>query len=91
MARPTGHRTIAADLLTAIGRDGCFKRLAPRFPRAFGYRKTELLNQPFLLFIHAADRAATSMALEQLARGEPALGLERPSLSDNRPLAQTRA
>jgi PAS domain S-box-containing protein len=67
---------LAGDLLTAIGRDGRFKRLAPRFPRAFGYIRSELLNQPLLLFIHAADRAATSAALKQLAQGEPTLGLE---------------
>jgi signal transduction histidine kinase len=30
----------------------------------------------FLSFIHAADTAATNTALEQLARGEPTLGLE---------------
>jgi len=67
---------LTTDLLTAIGRDGCFKRLAPKFPHAFGYTKAELLNQPFLLFIHPADRAATSEALEQLAQGEPTRGLE---------------
>jgi PAS domain-containing protein len=67
---------LATDLLTAIGRDGCFKRLAPRFPRAFGYTRAELLNQRFLVFIHPADRAATSTALEHLAQGEPTLGLE---------------
>jgi hypothetical protein len=27
----------ANDLLTVIGRDGCFKRLTPIFPPAFGY------------------------------------------------------
>src|SRR5579859_2830324 len=66
----------ASDLLTVIGRDGCFKRLAPLFPPAFGYVEEELLDRPFLSFIHPADTAATSAALEQLARGEPTLGLE---------------
>jgi PAS domain S-box-containing protein len=66
----------ANHLLTVIGWDGCFKRLAPLFPPAFGYAEEELLDQPFLSFIHAADTAATNTALEQLARGEPTLGLE---------------
>jgi PAS domain S-box-containing protein len=68
--------SLATDLLTVIGPDGCFKRLAPRFPQAFGYIEAELLDQPFLTFIHPADRAATSAALEKLAQGEPTLGLE---------------
>jgi PAS domain S-box-containing protein len=68
--------SLATDLLTVIGPDGCFKRLAPRFPYAFGYTEAELFDQPFLTFIHPADRAATSAAVEKLAQGEPTLGLE---------------
>ena len=66
----------ANNLLTVIGWDGCFKRVAPLFPPAFGYAEDELLDRPFLSFIHPADTAATSTALEQLARGEPTLGFE---------------
>jgi PAS domain S-box-containing protein len=66
----------ANDLLSVIGRDGCFKRVAPLFPSAFGYAEEELLGQPFLSFIHPADVARTSAALEKLARGEPTIGLE---------------
>jgi PAS domain S-box-containing protein len=74
---PEHHAPLfAADLLTAIGRDGCFKRMAPTFPPAFGYIEAELLDQPFITFIHPADQAATRAALEQLAQGEPTLGLE---------------
>jgi PAS domain S-box-containing protein len=66
----------ANDLLTVIGRDGCFKRVAPLFPPAFGYAEEELLDRPFLSFIHPADTTATRAALEKLALGEPTLGLE---------------
>jgi PAS domain S-box-containing protein len=66
----------ANDLLTVIGGDGCFKRVASSFPAAFGYTEEELLDQPFLSFIHPADVARTNAALEQLARGEPTIGLE---------------
>ena len=68
--------SLATDLLTAIDRDGRFKWLAQRFPQAFGYTEAELLVQPFITFIHPADRAATRSALEKLSRGEPTLGLE---------------
>jgi PAS domain S-box-containing protein len=67
---------LATDLLTVIGGDRCFKRFAPSFPHAFGYTEAELVDQPFITFIHPADRAATSAALEQLSQGQPTLGLE---------------
>lgn len=66
----------ANGLITVIGRDGCFKRLAPGFPCTFGYTEAELLDQPFISLLHADDRAATSTALEKLSQGEPTLGLE---------------
>ena len=66
----------ASNLLTVIGRDGCFKRAAPRFPPAFGYAEEELLDRPLLSFIHPADTPAASAALDKLTRGEPTLGLE---------------
>jgi PAS domain S-box-containing protein len=68
--------SLATDLLTVIGRDGCFKRVAPTFPHAFGYTEAELLDQPCITCIHPADRAATNAALEKLSQGEPTLGLE---------------
>ena len=77
---PADHRapfgSLAIDLLTVIGRDGWFKRLAPRFPQAFGYTEAELLDAPFISFIHPLDCAQTSAALEQLGQGAPTLGLE---------------
>jgi PAS domain S-box-containing protein len=66
----------ASELLTIIGRDGCFKHLAPTFPPPFGYTQQELLEQPFIGFIHPADQPATSAALEKLAQGDPTIGLE---------------
>jgi PAS domain S-box-containing protein len=68
--------SLAAGLLSLIGRDACFKHLAPTFPPAFGYTEPELLEQPFISFIHPADRTTTSAALDKLAQGEPTLGLE---------------
>src|SRR6185436_1102365 len=38
----------ASDLLTVIGQDGCFKRVAPAFLPAFGYVETELLDRRLL-------------------------------------------
>jgi PAS domain S-box-containing protein len=68
--------SLATGLLSVIGRDACFKHLAPTFPPALGYTEAELLEQPFISYIHPDDRARTSAALDKLARGEPTLGLE---------------
>ena len=64
---------LATDLLAVIGRDGHFKRLAPRFPQSFGYTEAELLDRRFITFVHPADGAATSAALEKLSQGKPTL------------------
>jgi len=74
--QPTAFVLAPTDLLTIIGRDGCFKHLAPTFPPPFGYTQEELLEQLFVGFIHPEDRPATRTALEKLAQGEPTIGLE---------------
>src|SRR5947209_6413463 len=73
---PAPFVSLATDLLTVIGRDGSFQRLAPVFPHAFGYAEADLLNQPFVSFVHPADRASTNAALAKLSRGERRRGLE---------------
>jgi PAS domain S-box-containing protein len=79
-ARSPEERAAAApsstDLLIVIDPNGRFKGLGPRCPQAFGYSEAELLDQPFLAFVHRDDRAAASAALSKLALGEPTLGLE---------------
>lgn len=68
--------SLATDLLTLIDCDGCFKRLAPRFPQAFGYSEVQLLDRPLVSFVHPDDRLRTGAALDKLRQGEPTLGLE---------------
>jgi PAS domain S-box-containing protein len=69
----TPFASLATDLLAVIGRDRRFQRLGPKFPREFEYTEAELLDQPFMSYIHPGDRAATSAALEKLAQGKPTL------------------
>jgi PAS domain-containing protein len=78
--KATGFVPAATGLLTAIGRDGCFKQLAPTFSAAFGYTENDLLERPFIGFIHPADRPATSLALAKLVQGEPTICLQTLSL-----------
>ena len=55
--------SLANNFLNAIGQNGCFKRLVSLFPIAFGYAEQDLLDQPFVSFIHPADAPATCAAL----------------------------
>src|SRR5579884_265575 len=74
--QPRAFVSRTTGLLAVIGRDGCFKRLTPTFPPAFGFSQAELLEQLFIAFIHPADQPATRSALERLAQGEPTIDLE---------------
>jgi PAS domain S-box-containing protein len=68
--------TQSTDLLVVVDGHGILKRLGARFPRAFGYTQTELLDRPFLAFVHPFDHATISAALNKIAQGEPAHGIE---------------
>ena len=51
--------TLSLDLFCVRGFDGYFKRLNPAWPATLGWTVEELLERPFLEFVHPDDRAAT--------------------------------
>ncbi|MDY6784383.1 MAG: PAS domain S-box protein [Cyanobacteriota bacterium] len=68
--------SISADLLCIAGFDGCFKKVNPVFAQSLGYSIEELLEQPFINFVHPDDREATLAAALQLTQGENVRGFE---------------
>lgn len=67
---------LSIDLLCIVGLDGYFKWLNSAFSQTLGYGATELVEQPFLNFVHPEDRLATRQAIEKLTTGIPVFKLE---------------
>jgi len=67
---------VTPSLLCIAGLDGYFKRLNPGFANLLGYDMTELLNQPFISFVHPESRSATQKEVERLAAGELVIAFE---------------
>src|SRR5450631_847948 len=73
---PAHFFSLSLDLLSVSGGDGYFQRVNPEFMRTFGYTETELLDQPFISFVHPEDRGATIEEFAKLAHGRPTHGFE---------------
>ncbi|MEB3267897.1 MAG: PAS domain S-box protein, partial [Leptolyngbya sp.] len=58
--------SVALDLLCIATTDGHFLRLNPAWETTLGYSLAELQAQPFLHWVHEADRESTRAALAQL-------------------------
>jgi PAS domain S-box-containing protein len=62
--------TLSRDLIGTANHDYYFTRVNPAFERTLGYRTEELLQRPFLDFVHTDDRAATIAEATRLSGGE---------------------
>lgn len=55
------------DLLGSASREGYFTSLNPAWERTLGFPRATLMAQPFIEFVHPADRDATTAEMERLA------------------------
>jgi len=73
--------SLSPHLLCIAGLDGYFKTLNPAWQQSLGFTPEELLSRPHLEFVHAEDRARTSAAWSELARGKATLAFENRCLT----------
>ena len=61
---------MSTDLICIAGLDGLFKRVNPAFRQTLGWSEEEMVNKPFLDFVHPDDKEKTLLELENLKTGK---------------------
>lgn len=59
------HEDLSLDLICTASFDGIFTRVNPAWTRTLGYAREDLLERPFLDFVHPDDREATIAEAER--------------------------
>jgi PAS domain S-box-containing protein len=68
---------LSLDLMCIASASGYFLRVNPAFSRTLGWVEQEILDRPFIEFVHPDDRAATLAEVErQMVAGENVLEFE---------------
>ena len=62
---------LSLDMLCIAGADGYIKLANPSFTRQLGWNTEELLDKPFIEFVHARDVEATLTVASRLLEGSP--------------------
>ena len=68
--------TLSKDLITIAGTDGYLKYVNPAWESILGYTAKELLERPYLDFVHPEDRYRAKQKFIKLAAGHPAFDFE---------------
>ncbi len=66
--------SIVLDPLCIATTDGYFMRLNPAWEQVLGHSRAELMQAPFLRFVHPEDLAATTVAMEALGKQKEVVG-----------------
>jgi len=64
---------LSLDLFCVASPDGYFTRVNPAFSRVLGYTADELVDRPYIEFVHPDDRGRTAVQAGRLQSGLPVL------------------
>lgn len=68
---------LSTDMICITGFDGRFKKVNPAFTRILGYEREELIDRPFIEFVHPDDiERSQAVIVERLSRGQASLNFE---------------
>jgi PAS domain S-box-containing protein len=67
---------LSLDLMCVADFDGYFARVNPAFERVLGYTQGELLQEPFMSFVHPDDRERTAAVYDSVLHGNDAVAFE---------------
>ncbi len=67
---------LSSDLLCVAGFDGYFKLLNPAWERVLGYSIEELMEKPFLEFVHPDDREPVLAEAVKISEGDKTLSFD---------------
>ncbi|GEM_PF-1054334 len=67
---------LTLDLLSVANFEGRFLRLNPAWEETLGYSRSELLDQPYIGFVHPSDQEATRAVAERLSAGDVVVTFE---------------
>lgn len=65
---------LSLDMLAVVNSRGYFEEVSHYFAECLGYTSDELCAEPFLSFVHAADRESTMAKFQELLNGGSAIG-----------------
>lgn len=72
---------LSLDLLCIADFNGYFTRLNPAWEKALGYTRQELMEKPYVEFVHIDDRQPTTSVAESLYTGDDILSFENRYLA----------
>lgn len=63
--------SLSLDMLVVVTPDGMLRRINPAFGEALGYALADVVNQPFMAFVHPDDVKSTESVYQSVLAGRP--------------------
>ena len=74
---------LSRDVLCIVGFDGFFRYINPAGEKTFGFTLKEVVDKPYLKFVHPGDRSTTATQMQHAMTGEEMITSENRMISKN--------